>query len=654
MSHELRSNNKNVFLVGGVNHQITGTKLPSNRQVLAVLFFNIREVKLSVSESANLVIRECLIFWEKARIPTRKVPNCTKKLNDLYIEWRALQKNSQKSNDIFKRRELEFKNNLDNLFDIAHANALETIKIAEDRNFLARQREPGRPGYLAGIDKKLAQREDRANKKKVNEEQRRNTQLNTASSSSISHILNTSNESDSESSSLNETFSDNGVLLQLPEDTSTQKLIKRGTTDIITPKLVAALDRCQLSVRDTVYVLQATAEALGHNVDELIINKSSIHRIREAKRRERADAIKVAFKNNLPPYVTVHWDGKLLPALNVRDSKEERLPIVVTFGDMEQLISVPKLQNSTGKEQALAVYNALKDWSLEHMVQFLCFDTTASNTGRFNGACILIEQKLNRELFYFPCRHHIYELVLRSVFEAKISQVANSPDIPFFKQLRDSWKNINAHNFESGQNDLRKCLNKLEAKDLLKFYKEKLQEPILRNDYRELIELCILFLGGTRDVAKIRPPGAMHQARWMARAIYSLKMFLLRAELKLSNMDKEALKDICLFVVIVYVKPWLHCVPAVQAPYQDLLFLKALKAYEAKNKIISKAALNKFSQHLWYLSEAMAAFALFDKDVNLDTKKKMVNNLDREPQQMDKRFITADVVNNHELFGKLI
>ena len=58
---------KTIYLVGAANHQIMGAKLPSNRQILAVLFFNIREVKLIVSESANLVIREWIIFWEKAR-----------------------------------------------------------------------------------------------------------------------------------------------------------------------------------------------------------------------------------------------------------------------------------------------------------------------------------------------------------------------------------------------------------------------------------------------------------------------------------------------------------------------------------------------------------------------------------------------------------
>ncbi|GBM04206.1 hypothetical protein AVEN_41026-2-1, partial [Araneus ventricosus] len=134
--------------------------------------------------------------------------------------------------------------------------------------------------------------------------------------------------------------------------------------------------------------------------------------IRQIKRKESAESIKVAFQNDIPQILTVHWDGKLLPALNVRDATEERLSIIVSFSDREQLIGVPKLQNETGKEQAHAVWIALTHWCLETDVQILCSDTTASNTSRLNGACILLEQKLNREKLFFPCRHHIYELVL--------------------------------------------------------------------------------------------------------------------------------------------------------------------------------------------------------------------------------------------------
>ncbi|GBM62276.1 hypothetical protein AVEN_264139-1 [Araneus ventricosus] len=112
----------------------------------------------------------------------------------------------------------------------------------------------------------------------------------------------------------------------------------------------------------------------------------------------------------------------------------------------------------------------------------------------------------------------------------------------------------------------------------------------------------------------------------MARAIYSLKLSLFNSQLKLNTKDKEALLDVCLFIVTIYVEPWLQCILAVKAPYKDLSFLKSLKAYEKVNESIFKAALQKFSQKLWYFTDEIAVLALFD-DVDEETKLKMVANL---------------------------
>ncbi|GBM63821.1 hypothetical protein AVEN_262707-1 [Araneus ventricosus] len=147
---------------GDIKHQITGSKLPSNGQVLAVLFYNIREVNLTVNESANLAIRECIIFWEEARMPTKSLRNYVRKFFKVYQVWRDLQKNAKKLQDVFKPRQQEFVSNLDNLFDIAHADALQLMKIEEDRMFSQRQRQPVRPAHLGGVDKKLTDEEERA------------------------------------------------------------------------------------------------------------------------------------------------------------------------------------------------------------------------------------------------------------------------------------------------------------------------------------------------------------------------------------------------------------------------------------------------------------------------------------------------------------
>ncbi|GBO01151.1 hypothetical protein AVEN_240530-1 [Araneus ventricosus] len=114
-------------------------------------------------------------------------------------------------------------------------------------------------------------------------------------------------------------------------------------------------------MRDSVFILEATTDALGCNIDEFPISKSSIQRIRTEKRKERAENIKIDFPNEVPDVVILHWDGKLLPALSARKSKEERLPIVISYGLKKQLIAVARLDNSTGKEQAQAVWKAILD-----------------------------------------------------------------------------------------------------------------------------------------------------------------------------------------------------------------------------------------------------------------------------------------------------
>ena len=93
---------------------------------------------------------------------------------------------------------------------------------------------------------------------------------------------------------------------------------KKGRKDFVSPKLVAALDRCKLGIRGSVYIIQARVEALGFSTDEHPINKSSIQRIQSQMRMARAKDIKTDFQDRVPDVITVHWDCKLLPGLDVR------------------------------------------------------------------------------------------------------------------------------------------------------------------------------------------------------------------------------------------------------------------------------------------------------------------------------------------------
>ncbi|GBN52774.1 hypothetical protein AVEN_124348-1 [Araneus ventricosus] len=220
--------------------------------------------------------------------------------------------------------------------------------------FFQRQREPGGPGHLGGVDKKLTDKEERARLRVVKEENRRIKYVSASKSSASNEPLHASSLNSSE-----KIDSEDFLALIESSEPRTNKSVMRK--DFITPKLVPALDRCRVSMVDSVIVLEATIDALGCNIDEFPIRKSSIQRIRTEKRKERVENIKIDFQNEVPDVVTLHWDGKRLPALSARKSKEERLPIVISYGLKKQLISVPRLVNSTGKEQAQAVWKAILD-----------------------------------------------------------------------------------------------------------------------------------------------------------------------------------------------------------------------------------------------------------------------------------------------------
>jgi len=130
--------------------------------------------------------------------------------------------------------------------------------------------------------------------------------------------------------------------------------------------------------------------------------------------------------------LVLHWDGKLTPDITHGKLKVDSLTVIVSFEGITQLLGVPKLKSGTGEQQANAIFDIINNWGVTNKVQALCCDTTASNTGRLNGACIILKQLIGRNLLYLPCRRHIFELVLRSVFEVKLNINTIGPDFPIF------------------------------------------------------------------------------------------------------------------------------------------------------------------------------------------------------------------------------
>src|SRR6218665_1995284 len=121
--------------------------------------------------------------------------------------------------------------------------------------------------------------------------------------------------------------------------------------------------------------------------------------------------------------------------------KEDRVAIIVTSHEMEKLIAILKVGKGTGEEVAKAASASLLEWGISDKIVAMSFDTTAANTGRKNGACALLQQKLGEDFLCLGCHHHIHEVVCGDVFKALFGK-SSGPNVELFRRFQQHWPKI--------------------------------------------------------------------------------------------------------------------------------------------------------------------------------------------------------------------
>ncbi|ESN96879.1 hypothetical protein HELRODRAFT_178679 [Helobdella robusta] len=423
---------QDIYLLGQpLKTAILGNKLPAKGEVMRRFLYIHLSEKMTVRDSETAVIREVLPIWQRVIIPTTQVYNAIKKLDDMFKLWQGVKKHSKRNSDAQKHR------------------------------ILLAQKEPGRRGYMSGVDKNLALKEARS------------------------------------------------------------------------------------------------------------YERPSNRRARHKHRQELALEIRRNFSPDV--HLAVHWDGKLLLDLT-GNQKVDRLPIVVAGAGVEKLLSVPKLESGTGERQATAVHECLLEWNLEESVKALVFDTTASNTGKKNGACTLLQQKLWRNVLHIACRHHISEIILEHAFSACMSSNTSGPKIALFLRLRNEFNSINQADYHTIMDD-ESTNSKVEQhkKGIGSFCLTQLEQFQPRCDYRELLELSLILLGETppRGV-RVLQPGALHRARWIARLIYVFKLYMYRHQFLLTRVEEKGICRFIVFGIYVYLRSWFTAPDLLSAARHDL------------------------------------------------------------------------------------
>ncbi|GBM75118.1 hypothetical protein AVEN_122181-1, partial [Araneus ventricosus] len=98
-------------------------------------------------------------------------------------------------------------------------------------------------------------------------------------------------------------------------------------------------------------------------------------------------------------------------------------------------------------------------------------------------------------------------------------------------QLKDNWISVDLTKIQCYRETMELFRSVPELEDLFDFYRAELKNVMVRDDYRELIELSIVFLG--EDAEKNLKSDL--QVPCMAQAIYSLKLSLFSSQPKLNT-----------------------------------------------------------------------------------------------------------------------
>ena len=129
--------------------------------------------------------------------------------------------------------------------------------------------------------------------------------------------------------------------------------------------------------------------------------------------KDSESRIKQDFQTDMPKYIIMHWDGKIIKYAKKRET-DERLAIVGSFprpGNQHQFLAAPRIPDGTGSSMRDALLDTLRVWEIPHdRILGMSWDTTSSNTGGIRGSATLFENELQHAILWLACRHHIGEL----------------------------------------------------------------------------------------------------------------------------------------------------------------------------------------------------------------------------------------------------
>lgn len=638
-----------IWLIGHTS-ELKPTQLPTGRDVLKY-FFHLRNLtpppvstKEEIAKEAIFIIRK---LWTNAGIQTMTRTNSETKLLKLFEDWNSLKKNKNRNSDKENGKRSSFCKQIDILFDIASPDAESIIRNdrlrsnvnkEDDIAFLADQRGPRMmamgtedKGFSKKVKRKIERQEiSESRTAKWESEMKCDGKMDYKEENVVSQESEEEFNGDEQS---DPTFESPGsekkprndfVTLQLPRNLSSSKQVTQNA------------DRLGLSQVQLFSTLASVIESSSADVNDFVLSPTSVRSARNENRKNISEDIKRSFVPH--DNCVIHWDGKIVK--EITGEKEDRIGVILT-GHPEyksgKLLAIPAVDSSSGVNQANAVLSCIQDWNISRNIVGLCFDTTSSNSGKYTGACVVLERLLKKKVMYLACRHHVMELILKEAVVCIFGKTT-APTNPEFGKFQEKWESVNVESFQTLQAQTPWMEHrKTKVIEILNgmLQKDDGKNTFLREDYREVAEITLVALGETppRGI-RFRKPGAFHHARWMSSILYFTKMYLFAQQMKYSSQYIEKLRRIVTFISLIYVSYWLKSPLALEAYKNDLQLHGDLQRFSRIDKQLGEAALKVQERHLWYLTPELASFAFFSDNVSEAEKEDAASKMMSFPPNM--------------------
>ena len=661
----------------GIEHlNITGSRLPTYEQVLMCYMSNMEKYRAEdVSKNSKLtrevskvVVDKILIHSQKAGIDTKAHHKMAEDVENIHSEYVKVNKRKNPSRIGEFRKKLNKTmpfwtkttiNNMKSSFQSPSTSQADKKKLKTDIEFLNSMM-TDRVATYASKDVPNAIREMKRHDRQVEEEKRKMKEVARMQQvSSPTPLVDTGSGGEAEDTGSeigSDTDNDaNSMFTTPPTKKPHKRTVKSGTTITLchdfmkSPSVVSALVRNKVMPTAAGAIFSALIEDNCGDSNAVNLSYTQIYRYRTQSNNSIANKI---HSDWLPPAkAVIHWDGKLMATLDSSE-QEERLPILLSGIGGSILLGVPSLPHlSTEKAGDLiskATITLLRQWNCRDNVVGMVFDTTSANTGHKTAGCISIQRDLDKPLLWLACRHHIGEVLLDHVWNQLAVEVSKSPEVTVFTKFKSKWDQLTYNDMSNLSFPVIDGYILGEKKlQIIAMCQELLAEKIVRCDYKEVVELTLLYLSGDGNYTTFNRPGALHKARWMAKILYSLKMVLLSDKIEdelpkgsvFASGQLQKIQTFVKFCVFVYVPWWLTSPNSAAAPYNDLMLIKGLSDYSVVDRKCTDAARKAFSNHMWYLTQELVPLSLFSSEIEKRIKEEIATKLlSYEKKPFSERF----------------